>query len=742
MLILFLCFAFAFPAESQREFTAGAEGTLEVAASCSAKQEEEDSSKMYPLNEVVISGTRSEKVPGDIGRSVTLIPKEQIYTSIYNNVSELLSKQEGVYIVGTGQNPGMLQSIFMRGAASNQTTILIDEVPITDPSTPTNALDLSELPLLGTDRIELVRGSHSTLYGSSAIGGVVNFFTEKNGQPGFNSNVELSGGTFGSNASTFGENILLNYTNPNGLYFNSGISAANVKGLDATVDTVTNPNVFKHRDRDDNNRRDLLEKIGFKNDKFDLYASYKNTSEESGLDQGAFTDDNSYNLTFQRNLFTYGASDRLNETWSLKFLGGYSDMKRRSIDDSSVVDALGTYNHTYADDSWKGTMHTNELQANFHSRGIDAVAGGGISGESMSLQTFYYSGAFGVYESASNLDTLHIHSSTKNLFLHVEADGGLVDVSLSSFSLALGIRANEHSTFGANTTYEVNPSFRINSRGLIYASYSSGFNAPSLYELYAPDRNYLSSIARGNQSLRPEASDSYELGLRQTIGVVAFSVDYFYTVINNLIEDVYLWDKNIGIDTLGNDYLRDDFRGDAYLNVGKQTTNGFEVTVESKITESLFLSGNFSLVSGKLDYTTSAINLAQTGGNHVQLYSNGAFVTGNVEVSGLARRPNTANLRLSYRPIEPLVLKVDVRYAGRRNDVYYDSGLGPYGALGTLPIAAYTLCDLSPTYSFNEHLLLLGRVENIFNTKYSEISGFTTRGRGVYLSLRYEGQPF
>ena len=704
--------------------------------------DDEDSSKVYSLHEVVVSGTRSAKFPGDIGRSVTLIPNEQINSSIYNNVSELLSQQQGVYIVGTGQNPGMLQSIFMRGAASNQTTILIDEVPITDPSTPTNALDLSELPLLGTDRIELVRGSHSTLYGSSAIGGVVNFFTEKNGQPGFNSSVEMSGGSFGANASTFGENILLNYTSPAGFYLNTGISAANVRGLDATIDTVTNPGAFKNRDRDDNNRRDLLEKIGFKNDHYDLYASYKNTSEESGLDAGAFTDDNSYNLTFRRNLFTYGASDRLSENWTLKFLGGYSDMKRRSIDDSSIVDAVGTYNHTYADDSWKGTMNTNELQANFHSNGIDAVVGGGVSGESMSLQTFYYSGAFGVYESDSNLDTLNIHSSIKNIFFHLEAQGGLLDESLREFSLALGIRANDHSTYGANTTYEVNPSFRTNSRGLIYASFSSGFNAPSLYELYAPDKNYLSGIARGNHQLKPETSDSYEIGLKQSIGSVAFSIDYFHTVISNRIEDVYLWDKNIGIDTLNNDYLRDDFRGDTYLNVGKQTTNGFEITLESKITEQLSLSGNYSLVSGTLDYTTSEINLAQTGGNHVQLYSNGAFVTRNVEVSGLARRPNTANLTVSYRPSEALALKVDARYAGRRNDVFYDSGLGPYGALGTLPIAAYTLVDFSPAYSINDHLRLLGRVENIFNTKYSEISGFTTRGRGVYLSLRYAGQPF
>jgi len=157
-----------------------------------------DTAAVYVLKEIVVSATRSEKDPADIGRSITLIPKEQINNGIYNSVSELLSQQEGIYIIGTGQNPGMLQSMFMRGAASNQTAVLVDEVRITDPSTPTNALDLSELSFAGVDRVELVRGSQSTLYGSSAMGGVINVFTEKNGAPGFNSNVEFSGGSFGA----------------------------------------------------------------------------------------------------------------------------------------------------------------------------------------------------------------------------------------------------------------------------------------------------------------------------------------------------------------------------------------------------------------------------------------------------------------------------------------------------------------------------------------------------------------
>ncbi len=164
-----------------------------------------DSVGSKQLSEVIITATRAFKPVAEIGRSVTVISAEQIQNSVYNNAGELLSQQEGIYVVGTGQNPGMTQSVFMRGAGSNQTVILIDGIRITDPSGVNNALDLTELTLTNIDRIEIVRGSHSTLYGSSAIGGVINIITKKNGEPGFNGTAELKGGTFGKSTSLFAQ---------------------------------------------------------------------------------------------------------------------------------------------------------------------------------------------------------------------------------------------------------------------------------------------------------------------------------------------------------------------------------------------------------------------------------------------------------------------------------------------------------------------------------------------------------
>ena len=121
-----------------------------------------DTTKTQLLKEVVITATRSEKNPLDVGRSISLISGDKLKSIGVDNVSEALSQSEGIYIVGTNQTPGQMQSIFCRGANSNQTSILIDGIKISDPSSTDNGINLSELSLINIDRIEIVRGSHST----------------------------------------------------------------------------------------------------------------------------------------------------------------------------------------------------------------------------------------------------------------------------------------------------------------------------------------------------------------------------------------------------------------------------------------------------------------------------------------------------------------------------------------------------------------------------------------------------
>jgi vitamin B12 transporter len=258
-----------------------------------------------------------------------------------------------------------------------------------------------------------------------------------------------------------------------------------------------------------------------------------------------------------------------------------------------------------------------------------------------------------------------------------------------------------------------------------------------LYQLFCPTTYYTSSITRGNRGLKPEISSSLEFGWKYKFDNWAnLSISYYHTVVENTIEYVYLWDKNIGIDTLGNDWARDDFRGDTYLNVGTQTTNGWDIALDLQITNDLLLSGSTSIISGRLSYRPEDVETEHIKGNHVQLYSNGAFLTQKVETTNLVRRPSIFNISVSYKPITPLLTRVDVRHVGYKYDAFYNTNLGPWGSLDVLRINDYTLVDWAMRYEINKCLSMNLRLENVFDTHYSEILGFTTKGRSLYFSTR------
>jgi outer membrane receptor protein involved in Fe transport len=167
------------------------------------------------------------------------------------------------------------------------------------------------------------------------------------------------------------------------------------------------------------------------------------------------------------------------------------------------------------------------------------------------------------------------------------------------------------------------------------------------------------------------------------------------------------------------------------------TTRGLELGLTYSLNEKLIVSGNLSLLSGKLNYDPDKTDTANTGGHHIQFFSNGSFAASETEIRGLSRRPATANLSITYLPVKILRLRMDVRHAGARGDVFYDTTIKPYGALGTVSVNKYTLIDLSANVTIIKGLSAGLKLTNVLDTKYSEINGFTTRGAGIYGNIRY-----
>ena len=697
-------------------------------------QGENDTTKTYSLDEIVVTATKSPKAIKDIARSVTVFSNAEISGSLFQTPAELLSLQEGIYVVGSGQVPGSLQSLFLRGANNGHTTVLLDGIRLTDPSSVQNTIDLSELSLANTDRIEIVRGSHGTLFGTSGIGGVVNLFSKTPLRIGAGGEAEIQGGGFDSGGFALSEYAHAEYHDEFGLYILGEILNQNVRGFDATVANPTLPTSSAPRDADNFSNKQFGGKIGYKGGQSDAYFSYRRTDQKKDIDDGAFADDDNNVVNQDRDFFAFGVGHAFSNGLNVRYVGGYTRLSRSSVDDSSYIPDVGMFDGTYSYASYigKNTHHEIQLQRKFDN--IDVIVGGTLNRESMSSQSDFYSqSSFGVFTSSTDLDSLDLHTTTSAVYGYADLNGGIISPDLEMFSVAMGGRWNSHSIYGSNATIEISPSWRVGGSTLLYASFATGFNAPSLYQLGAPDIGPVSSIRRGNKLLKPERSRSLEAGLKQAFGSeLRLTLAAFSTSIDDYIDYVYLWTPNL-VDSLT--FL--DYRGDTYINSGRQTISGVEIGLQSEVNEKLFLAANTSIVTGTLKYDPANIDANQTGGSLLQVFDNGEFLGAARNVNGLSRRPMTANFIAVYKPIRLLSLQFNIRYVGTRKDVAYDPGSGPFGALGRVDVSDYTIFDFSARFFITRSLAVSLRLENVFDASYSEIQGYATRGRGVFGGVRF-----
>lgn len=695
-----------------------------------------DTGKVYTLDEVIISASRFEEDPSSVGRNVTVISRKEIENSMHFSLAGLLAEQQSLHMIGDGQTPGSLQQGFLRNANSSHSIVMIDGVRISDPSTVNNGVDLSELSLAGVERIEIVRGSHSTLYGSSAIGGVINIITQKDGSEGINLDLSTNQSIFNRDTYATRNNLMLNYTLPSGFYADAGLSQHYSNGFDATIDTVSSPDSFNPQDRDEFRKLDWLGKVGYKTSDTDLYLSYRNEGQAGDLDQGAFNDDDNARVDFERDLVAYGASYKFNDYIKLGYEGAYSDLTRNFVNDSSIVDASGNYDGTYVETNATGTNWENALTATLSGDFLKSIVGLESTVQTMNSRNYVYSRSqFGVFEQVTDLDSLDLKETINSAFIHTEINAGIFRESLESFSLVLGSRLSDHNKFGTHFTYEVNPKLRISESALVYASLTTGFNAPSLYQLNTPEQDFGAYTNRGNPNLEPEQSVSYELGWKQEIrNFMDFEFSLFRTEVSDVIEYVYLWDGNTAIDNLaGGDYL-----GDTYLNISQQEINGLEFGVNLYPISRLSFSGNITLTESTLIFSPGDIDESYTGGNQVQVYESGEFVTDKNELEGLTRRPQiSAAFQATYNPLSKLHIRLSSQYVGSRDDVFYSANLGPFGAQDRSQVSGYSITDLSAGYDVSERISVSAKVNNVFNTDYVEINGYQTRGRGLILSGRY-----
>jgi vitamin B12 transporter len=684
----------------------------------------QDSTKVTMLRAVAISATRTEQPLIEIPRSVTVITSDVIEKSAYSSLGDLLNAETGLYVVGAGQTPGTNQNVFMRGASSNQLAVLVDGVRVTDPSSPNSAIDLSEISLTNVDRVEIIRGSHSTMYGGAAIGGVINIITKEKPQSGLHGNASWQGDLFRNGGASSTENLNLHYSMHSGVYFTGSAFQGNVRGLDAS--DKTGLSTFS-ADRDGFRKSDGLIKAGFKDERWDAYVSFKNVHQHTDIDNAAYADDDNYYLLFDRRFWQYKLARTWAKRWSISALGSFSGHERFYENDSSKVSETA-YDMAYSRGTYHGKLQTHEIQINYHRDRITGMLGAGLYHEKMFFDNyFFFNDPAFPFESTTNYDTINSRATTGYMFAQLGYRAGL-------FQVTAGSRVSRHSMAGNFATFEVNPSLKFGDL-LVYGSVSTGFNAPSLYQLFDPSKGFSAYTTRGNRNLKPERSLSLEVGAKKEFTSGSYvTLSGYRTRVTDAIEYVYLWNGTTPIESLG---FSDD-RGDTYINTGENVAVGIELEAFAQFTDHLFLKANFSSLSTRVLVRPGDVDAAQTGGHHVELYNLGAFLDGDFEQEHLLRRPDLrGNISLGYRFPFDITAIASYRYTGQRYDAGYDATVSPYGGLSRLKVDGYHLVDLAARWQATSTVSIALAVENILDQKYREVAGFQTRGRGLYLKAMY-----
>jgi vitamin B12 transporter len=609
---------------------------------------QKDSLPVRTLDEVVVTANKLEQKQSSTGKVITVITKAQIEKSNGKTVAQLLNEQAGITINGALNNAGSVQTVYMRGASAGRTLILMDGIPLNDPSTITTDFDLNLFSINDVDRIEVCKGAQSTLYGSDAIAGVINIITvKKDVQKAFNIKSTLSQGTLGTsrnNVQVYGKKDKLTYTaryarlTTNG--FSSAYDSTGKKNFDNDKydGTVTNAQLVYQ----------ATQALSFKT--FAMYSKY-----DAGIDAGVFADDKDYaihNKSFISGagfLYKKGALT-LNGTYQ------YSELTRNYRNDSLDKTSTIFENNTYFGKSQFAEIYAGTTLGN----GFTLLTGLDYRYNSYN-QSYYSVSAFGPY-SSSFRDTSLNQKAVYASMIYNSPDKKL--------NIELGGRYNDHSRYGNNSTYTFNPSYTLNKDLRIFASASSGFKAPSLYQL---------SI---NDKLDAEKSVNYEGGISLQQKGFSTRLVYFNRRINNGIDYNYITFK--------------------YFNYVKQVVNGIELEATVTPVEKLTITANYTFL-GSEEITQNRVTTKDT-----------------VTYDYLLRRPkHSLNLTAGVDIAKGLYVSVSGKYASKRYDV------GGYKK-ADVSLDSYFILGAYADYTLNPHVKFFADAQNLTNKKFFEVRGFNS----------------
>ena len=645
-----------------------------LAAPSVARAQHPDSTS---LPAVVITATRTPTPLSATTQPVTVLSGESLRARGVTSVADALREVAGASVAQSG-SPGSVASLFMRGGESRYTKVLVDGVAV---NTVGGTVFLQNLTLDNVDRIEIVQGPASALYGADAMAGVVQIFTRRGTTPG--ADLSVDGGTYGTrdaSASVRTGTALADISLGGGSHHTDGLASFNNAYTNGTLSAEGSVHPAAG-------------------------SSIRATSRYTGATYhfptdyaGNVTDTNSYTRE-HRVIVGVDASQAIGSTLTLRLLGGDMEVHGLSEDrQSSFGGAAGMYMKSR--DVSYGARRTAEARAELSLPGTTRITIG-VPYEHDSESTL---SAVDTFDPATpTVPAGSTASGTSGMRTTHGVYGAVQSAPFGRFAYDASVRQDHHTDFHSSTTYHAGVSVAPWSGARLRAAYGTGFNAPSLNETLGSVYNL------PNLHLQPEQTRSIDLGLEQDAfdGRVNVHVGAFDQHFSQLIQYVPIGNPVTGTAI--------------YENLTSARSHGYTGGVRVLPAEGL---------SASVDYTQTIARVVAVP----------PTFHGAAPGDALLRRPSHSGTAALTYAKQGWSAGAVLTYVGSRPDIDFQKYPSP-----TIALPAYTTLDLSgaiPVVARNgSTLALTARVQNALDRRYEEIAHFPALGRMFLVGARVTAGP-
>ncbi len=624
------------------------------------------------LDDVVVTATRFETGLKEVGgTSVSVITAADIEAHQIQTLAEALRTVPGLQVASTG-GLGAKSSIFIRGADSKNTLLLIDGIEANDPSDTNRGADLANISMDNVERIEVIRGPMSVLYGSNATAGVINVITR--------SGTGKIGGYAGGEAGTY--STTKGYAGLNGAVGPMGFSLA-ASHLETDGYSLANADNRKIPHAGNTAERD-----GWRNTsasgKIDIDIS--DTTRLSGVLR--YTEASMDNDDWSMAGYTGDRFDTDPATWAE--VPAPNGLKKQRVESERLFSKVGLRNQLF-DGRFESLLDYRHARQRRDAYGADGKRAYDYVGTTNAVNWHgklevapynYLSVGAGYLTEKSD------PSSARSEDAYTLSYWAQHQVIYNGFDVVSGVRYDNHEEFGGKATWRIAPAYTFAAtETTVRAAYATGFRAPSLYELYSE---------YGDAKLDPEKSSSYEVGIDQPLldGQLDFGVTYFKLKFKDRID----WD--------GSRVVPGQAWPGGYAQMdGTSYTSGLEVALAWH---------PFQTLDILLDYT----------------YTD----TEDVDGSRMVRRPlNRVHTSLRYTPWAVCGINLDLHWVDKREAV---ASAKEMDGTAVEVLDDYFLVNVAAHYDITDMLRIYARVDNLLDEHYEEAWSYATAGQSFYAGAK------